>query len=56
LVAFDAIRTELATETETDADQPYWLLTVSAGEHAARATIEWADEALAVLDHAGAET
>jgi DNA-binding PadR family transcriptional regulator len=30
-------------------DSPYWLLTVSAGEHAARATLAWADEALATL-------
>ncbi len=41
-------------EVEADAslaDQaPYILLTVSAGEHGARATIAWADEALATLD------
>ncbi|TDK25506.1 PadR family transcriptional regulator [Arthrobacter crusticola] len=37
-------------------DRPYWLLTISAGEHAARAAIAWADEALESLaslpDHA----
>jgi hypothetical protein len=43
----------MAGDTETDADQPYWLLTISAGEHAARATIVWADEALASLDRLG---
>jgi DNA-binding PadR family transcriptional regulator len=53
LAGFAAIRTEMAADTETDADQPYWLLTISAGEHAARATIVWADEALASLDRLG---
>ncbi|WP_108250251.1 PadR family transcriptional regulator [Planctomonas deserti] len=41
-------------EVEADAslaDQaPYILLTVSAGEHSARATVAWADEATAALD------
>ncbi|HEX5827743.1 MAG TPA: PadR family transcriptional regulator [Candidatus Limnocylindrales bacterium] len=50
LAGYEAIRAELATEPDGDADHPYWLLTVSAGEHAARATIAWADEALAALD------
>lgn len=53
LAEFAAIRSEMATDTETSADQPYWLLTISAGEHAARATIVWADEALAALEHLG---
>lgn len=35
--------------TEHAADSPYWLMTISAGEHAARATIAWADETLATL-------
>lgn len=30
-------------------DSPYWMLTIAAGEHAARATLAWADEALATL-------
>jgi DNA-binding PadR family transcriptional regulator len=46
---FAAIRREPPDE-ETAEDRPYWLLTVSAGEHAARAAIAWADEALAALD------
>jgi hypothetical protein len=29
---------------------PYWLLTISAGEHTARAALAWADESLAALD------
>jgi hypothetical protein len=34
-----------------DAPQrPYQLMTVSAGEHTARAAIAWADETLAALD------
>ena len=49
LAQFAAIRRE-PPEAETAADRPYWLLTVSAGEHAARAAIDWADEALAALD------
>ena len=49
LAQFEAIRRE-PPEEETAEDRPYWLLTVSAGEHAARAAIDWADEALAALD------
>ena len=49
LAGFDAIRQEIRTEEPTD-DHPYFLLTVSAGEHAARATQEWAEESLLVLD------
>jgi DNA-binding PadR family transcriptional regulator len=48
-----AIRAEIAAEPDTAADHPYWLLTVSAGEHAARATIAWADDAVAALDAIG---
>jgi DNA-binding PadR family transcriptional regulator len=34
-----------------DAPQrPYWLMTISAGEHTARAAVAWADETLAALD------
>jgi DNA-binding PadR family transcriptional regulator len=58
LAGFAAIRAELADGTPTptesptgiDADQPYWMLTISAGEHAARATILWADETLVALE------
>ena len=33
-----------------DVDQwPWWLVTISAGEHGARATIAWADETLLAL-------
>ena len=49
LAQFEAIRREPPDE-ETAQDRPYWLLTISAGEHSARAAIDWADEALAALD------
>ena len=49
LARFDAIRQEIRSEEPTD-DHPFFLLTVSAGEHAARATLVWADESLLVLD------
>jgi DNA-binding PadR family transcriptional regulator len=50
LAQYEAIRRELLEEKEHAEDRPYWLLTVSAGEHSARAAIDWADEALAALD------
>ena len=50
LAQFQAIRRELGEDTRNARDHPYWLLTVSAGEHSARAAINWADEALAALD------
>jgi len=37
------------------ADAIYWLLTLSAGEHAARARIAWAKEALELLDGPAAD-
>ena len=40
-------------ETEAESDdlpqKPYWLMTISAGEHTARAAIAWADETLTAL-------
>jgi DNA-binding PadR family transcriptional regulator len=50
LAELGAIRRELAHEQDHAQDRPYWLLTVSAGEHTARAAIAWAKEALAALD------
>ena len=44
LEALAATRAEV--EAEDTPDRDYILLTVSAGEHTARATIAWADEAL----------
>jgi DNA-binding PadR family transcriptional regulator len=39
------------TEAEPDdlPQRPYWLMTISAGEHSARAAIAWADETLETL-------
>ena len=48
LAGLREIRAELLTDTGPDA--PYILLTVLAGEHAARASLAWADESLGVLD------
>ncbi len=46
---FARVRAEIE-EQPGAADAVYWLLTLSAGEHAARARIAWAREALEVLD------
>jgi DNA-binding PadR family transcriptional regulator len=50
LAEFQVIRAELAADPNTD-HHPYWLLTISAGEHTARAAIAWADESLDALSH-----
>jgi DNA-binding PadR family transcriptional regulator len=48
LAEMQGIRAELQADSTPDA--PYIRLTVLAGEHSARASIAWADEALQVLD------
>lgn len=53
---FAALRAEIATEEQYAQDAPYWLLTVSAGEHTARAAIAWAEESLAALEAMGEES
>jgi DNA-binding PadR family transcriptional regulator len=50
LARYRTLRQELQEEQEHAEDRPYWLLTVTAGEHSARAAIDWADEALGALD------
>lgn len=50
LAQYEAIRRELERDHSYQLDRPYWLLTVSAGEHTARAAIAWADQALTSLD------
>lgn len=50
LATYEALIEMLSADAEHNADRPFWLLTVSAGQHTARATIAWATEALAVLD------
>jgi DNA-binding PadR family transcriptional regulator len=50
LEEFRSIRSEIERDEAHAEDRPYWLLTEAAGEQGARATIAWADEALAALD------
>lgn len=47
---YEAIAQDVMTEDDPAGDRPYWLLTISAGRHTARAAMAWADEARAVLD------
>jgi DNA-binding PadR family transcriptional regulator len=47
---YEAIQQDVMKEDDRTGDRPYWLLTISAGRHTARAAMAWADEALAVLD------
>jgi len=54
LIRYGGIRREIEADQEHVEDRTYWLLTVSAGEHTARAAIAWADQALAALDGIGA--
>lgn len=49
LARYQAIRMQLLDEEDSAGDHPYVLLTISAGEHTARAAIAWADQALAEL-------
>lgn len=55
LAEYEAIREEIASNGANPQDRPYWLLTVSAGEHTARAALAWAEDALATLDEIGAQ-
>jgi DNA-binding PadR family transcriptional regulator len=48
---FARVRAEIEGQPGS-ADTAYWLITLSAGEHAARARIAWAREALESLDRA----
>lgn len=50
LAEYESLTEMLSADAEHAADRPFWLLTVSAGQHTARATIAWATEALAALD------
>jgi DNA-binding PadR family transcriptional regulator len=58
LQLYRAIRTEIEGDEEHRADGPYWLTTVSYGEHMAEATIAWARQsmdALTIADQGKAE-
>ena len=50
LTRLSVARREAEAEPLTTPQRPYWLITVAAGEHAARAAIAWADETIGVLD------
>ena len=50
LAQYQVIRYDIEHDASHQQDRPYWLLTVSAGEHTARAAIAWADQALTALD------
>ncbi|MGZ8438989.1 MAG: PadR family transcriptional regulator [Candidatus Limnocylindrales bacterium] len=49
LAAYETIVQEIESDPDNADDRPFWLLTVAAGRHSARAAITWADEALAAL-------
>ena len=49
LAELQEIRREIQSEPLASTHGPYWLATLSAGEHAARAQLEWVDETRAAL-------
>ena len=50
LVEFEAVAREMSADEAHAPDLPFWQLTVSAGQHTARATAAWATQALVALD------
>jgi DNA-binding PadR family transcriptional regulator len=48
MARMSAIRAEVESEPDSP-DRPYWLLTVSAGQHTARAQLDWIRESLTLL-------
>jgi DNA-binding PadR family transcriptional regulator len=48
------IRAEIEADEVHLADSPYWLTTLSFGEYMAKAAVEWADSATALLAEQGA--
>jgi len=52
LAVYQAIRAQVESETDYLEHKPYWLITISAGEHTTRAAIAWADETLEKFDSA----
>ena len=45
LAAFDAVEVRIRREHADRAELPYWLLTLSYGQHVSRALLSWCDEA-----------
>lgn len=54
LETYAHIRAAIEADDEHRADSPYWLTTLSFGEHMAKAAVEWADTATALLSAQGA--
>ena len=50
LETYRAVRAEIEADPEYPEHKAYWLITVSSGEHTARATVAWAEESLALLE------
>lgn len=50
LEKYKAIEKEIKAEYADNSNLPYWLLTVSYGQHVSRALLDWCDEALAKLN------
>jgi DNA-binding PadR family transcriptional regulator len=50
LAEYEAIRREVLEEDDHIEGRPFWLLTISAGQHTARAAMAWVDESLTALD------
>jgi hypothetical protein len=49
LAGFAGIRAEIATDQQNAEQAPYWLATVSAGEHTTKALLDWTAETRATL-------
>jgi DNA-binding PadR family transcriptional regulator len=47
---YEDLYQNVMTEDDPAGDRPYWLLTIAAGQHSARAALTWANDTLAVLD------
>ena len=45
LAQFDAVETRIRRDYADRAELPYWLLTLSYGQHVSRALLDWCDEA-----------
>ena len=49
LQKYAAIEKQIAKENAGNPNLPYWLMTVSYGEHVSRALVQWCDQTLAEL-------
>ena len=51
LATYKAIRKRLDKEAANDPQKPFWLMTLSYGEHVARAKVNWCNETLKELEN-----